>query len=540
MQSLVEPLMGLMGGGGDSSGGDLDFDLSELSQNLTFEDSYDDFRRSVEDNMKDLFPGGLWLGDSNSDPTLAFRGNGFLAGSLIALNVLDVLLTNQTIVTQFEAFDIPWAPMTGDSLQLVAYMCIALTLAPGFLALYPNMERLHLVRGLEYSNGVRALPLWSAYTLFDVGFGLLSAAILTIIWVATSDVWYHIGYVFLIMLLYSLASTLLGYVIGLFAKGQLATFGWVTGIQAITFVGYLVGYMATMTFAPVPRIDSLFLIINFTISLIAPIGSVVRALFVTLNILSTTCDGEEISSNPGAMTLYGGPIVYLIGQSLVYFVILIIVDSGSFGSWFRRAVAPSKKAAPANPLPTNDEEVARSQDPLMVTNLKKSFKPAFKKRLTAVDDVTFGVGRGEVYALLGPNGAGKSTTISVIRGDIPPDRGGGDVIVEHKSVTHDLAGARSHLGVCPQFDPMDRMTVREHLDFYARVRGVPDVKYNVSAVLSAVGLRPFADRMAHTLSGGNKRKLSLGIALMGNPTVVLLDEPSSGLDGLWPKITQSN
>lgn len=537
MQSLVEPLMGLIGGGGgDDSGSGLDIDLSELSQNLTFEDSYDDFRRSVEDNMKDLFPGGLWLGDSNSDPTLAFRGNGFLAGSMIALNVLDVLLTNQTIVTQFEAFDIPWAPMTGDSLQLVAYMCIALTLAPGFLALYPNMERLHLVRGLEYSNGVRALPLWSAYTVFDVGFGLLSAAILTIIWVATSDVWYHIGYVFLIMLLYSVASTLLGYVIGLFAKGQLATFGWVTGIQAITFVGYLVGYMATMTFAPVPRIDSLFLIINFTISLIAPIGSVVRALFVTLNILSTTCDGEQISDNPGAMTLYGGPIVYLIGQSLVYFAILIIVDSGSFGSWFRRAVAPSKKSAPTTSSPTNDEEVAREQDPLMVTNLKKSFKPAFKKRLTAVDDVTFGVGRGEVYALLGPNGAGKSTTISVIRGDIPPDRGGGDVTVEHKSVTHDLAGARSHLGVCPQFDPMDRMTVREHLEFYARVRGVPDVKYNVSAVLSAVGLRPFSERMAHTLSGGNKRKLSLGIALMGNPTVVLLDEPSSGLDAAAKRI----
>jgi ABC-type multidrug transport system ATPase subunit len=74
------------------------------------------------------------------------------------------------------------------------------------------------------------------------------------------------------------------------------------------------------------------------------------------------------------------------------------------------------------------------------------------------------------------------------------------------------------------------MTVREHLAFYARVRGVSDVEHNVTAVLSAVGLQAFQYRMAHTLSGGNKRKLSLGIALMGNPTVVLLDEPSSGLD----------
>jgi ABC-type multidrug transport system ATPase subunit len=169
-------------------------------------------------------------------------------------------------------------------------------------------------------------------------------------------------------------------------------------------------------------------------------------------------------------------------------------------------------------------------------NLKKSFKPLFKKRLTAVEDVTFDVRRGEVFALLGPNGAGKSTTISLIRGDIAPDRNGGDVLVEGKSVTHDLAGARSQLGVCPQFDPMDKMTVREHLEFYARVRGVSDVQYNVRAVLRAVGLAPFASRMAHTLSGGNKRKLSLGIALMGNPTVVLLDEPSSGLDAAAKRI----
>ncbi|MBE3110821.1 MAG: ATP-binding cassette domain-containing protein, partial [Acidobacteria bacterium] len=410
---VLEPLTALLGAGGSGSGGGgSDIDVGDLAQNLVLEDSFDGFKRSVKDEMKDLFPGGLWLGDDNSQPTLAFSANGFLAGSMIALNVFDALLSNQTIATQYEAFEVAWAPMTGSSLQLVTYMCIVLALAPGFIALYPNMERLQLVRGLEYSNGVRPVPLWSAYTLFDVAIGLVAAALTTVIWVAASDVWYHIGYVFLILFLYAIASTLLGYVLGLFAKGQLATFGWVTGLQAITFVGYLIGYMATMSYAPVTRVDGLFLILHFTISLLAPIGSVVRALFVTLNILSTTCDGEQISTNPGGMTLYGGPILYLFAQSAVYFAILIVVDSGSFGSWFRRAVAPSKKT-PASAQAANDEEVAREQDPLMVTNLKKSFKPLFEKPLTAVDDVTFGVRRGEVFALLGPNGAGKSTTISV-------------------------------------------------------------------------------------------------------------------------------
>lgn len=77
---------------------------------------------------------------------------------------------------------------------------------------------------------------------------------------------------------------------------------------------------------------------------------------------------------------------------------------------------------------------------------------------------------------------------------------------------------------------MDALTVTEHLQFYARVRGVSDVEHNVRAVIQAVSLQNFASRMAAQLSGGNKRKLSLAIALMGNPAVLLLDEPSSGMD----------
>jgi ATP-binding cassette subfamily A (ABC1) protein 3 len=171
------------------------------------------------------------------------------------------------------------------------------------------------------------------------------------------------------------------------------------------------------------------------------------------------------------------------------------------------------------------------EDGLRVTHLTKTFK-----KNTAVDNVSFGIKRGEVFALLGPNGAGKSTTISLIRGDIKPSRNGGDVFVEEVSVIKNLADARANLGVCPQFDALDHMTVREHLEFYAKVRGIPDVQHNVTSVLQAVGLESFSTRMAHALSGGNKRKLSLGIALMGNPTVVLLDEPSSGLDAASKRI----
>jgi ATP-binding cassette subfamily A (ABC1) protein 3 len=83
---------------------------------------------------------------------------------------------------------------------------------------------------------------------------------------------------------------------------------------------------------------------------------------------------------------------------------------------------------------------------------------------------------------------------------------------------------------------MDQMTVMEHLKFYARIRGVLEVDHNVTEVIRAVGLQAFSSRMAAKLSGGNKRKLSLGIALIGNPTVLLLDEPSSGMDAAAKRV----
>jgi ATP-binding cassette subfamily A (ABC1) protein 3 len=124
----------------------------------------------------------------------------------------------------------------------------------------------------------------------------------------------------------------------------------------------------------------------------------------------------------------------------------------------------------------------------------------------------------------------------MIRGDTRPTGRSSDILVEDRSIITHRAAARTNLGVCPQHDAMDQMTAVEHLRFYARARGVPDVEDNVAQVIHAVGLEPFKTRMAGKLSGGNKRKLSLGIALMGNPSVILLDEPSSGMDAASKRI----
>lgn len=169
-----------------------------------------------------------------------------------------------------------------------------------------------------------------------------------------------------------------------------------------------------------------------------------------------------------------------------------------------------------------------SKTGLRVLHLSKSFN----KTTRAVDDLSFKVSPSEIFALLGPNGAGKSTAISLIRGDIPPSRPShqSSILVDSASVLTQRATARATLGVCPQFDASDTLTVTESLHFYARVRGVANPAHNIEEVIAAFGLEPYRHRLAQKLSGGTKRKLSIAIAMIGNPSVLLLDEPSSGLD----------
>ncbi|KAI0003601.1 P-loop containing nucleoside triphosphate hydrolase protein [Xylariaceae sp. FL0662B] len=539
--SLFLPvLQGQPNGTSNGSNGSSSNVASSFFQSLHLVNSLSEFNTFVEQRRKDVKPAGIWLGDANSPPTITYEADyGDVYSAAFGLNFLDIMLTNTSIATAYAPFDVPWNPSTGDSLQLMVYIGLAFSAYPAFFGLYPNIERRRNVRDLQYSNGVRSLPLWLAYTIFDFAIVLVSSAIAIAIYAAMSDVWYEVGYLFLIFILYGLASTLLSYVISLFATNQLSTYAFAAAGQAVGFLIYLIAYLCVITFTPVTETDESIIIVHFVVSAFIPVGSLIRSLFVALNLFSTTCDDDQIQSNPGAITAYGGPILYLVLQSVLLFGFLLWHDSGAGRSLINRIT--QKAITPDRDPAASDEEIAnelvrvtstpQEKDGLRVLHLTKSFG-----KNTAVENVTFGVQHGEVFALLGPNGAGKSTTISLIRGDIQPSLNGGDVFVENTSVTRRRAAARAYLGVCPQFDAIDSMTVLEHLRFYARIRGVPDIEHNVQAVLRAVGLEAFSTRMAHALSGGNKRKLMLGIGLMGNPSVVLLDEPSSGLDAAAKRI----
>jgi ATP-binding cassette subfamily A (ABC1) protein 3 len=149
----------------------------------------------------------------------------------------------------------------------------------------------------------------------------------------------------------------------------------------------------------------------------------------------------------------------------------------------------------------------------------------------ACKDVSFGLNFGDCFALLGVNGAGKTSTFKMLTGEVVPTKGD-SFIVSHNVLTN-FSEARKQIGYCPQFDAIfGLMTVREHLEFYAMIKKIPTrlVQDLIRKQIKDMNLEQYENKNAGTLSGGNKRKLSVAMSMIGNPPVVFLDEPSAGMD----------
>jgi len=153
------------------------------------------------------------------------------------------------------------------------------------------------------------------------------------------------------------------------------------------------------------------------------------------------------------------------------------------------------------------------------------------KPLLAVESVSFGLNEGECFTLLGVNGAGKSTTFKSLTNEIEPTAGA--IHIAGFDVQKNFNKARKMMGYCPQTNPIfDTMSVEEHIEYYARIKGVHSTfrKEQVELTISELGLTDSRKKLAGDLSGGNKRKLAVAMAVVGRPPIILLDEPSAGMD----------
>jgi ABC-type multidrug transport system ATPase subunit len=176
----------------------------------------------------------------------------------------------------------------------------------------------------------------------------------------------------------------------------------------------------------------------------------------------------------------------------------------------------------------------------------KGLRKVYDSKKIAVHDLYFSVRNGECFGFLGINGAGKSTTLEILSGDLFPSSG--TAILGGLDILKEQLKVRRLIGYCPQSDALfPLLSAREHLSLFARIKGVPEKELGslVNALMESLALsKNDVDRPSKFYSGGNKRKLSVGISLIGDPPIVFLDEPSSGVDPLsrrfmWKLISET-
>jgi ABC-2 type transport system ATP-binding protein len=163
---------------------------------------------------------------------------------------------------------------------------------------------------------------------------------------------------------------------------------------------------------------------------------------------------------------------------------------------------------------------------LNATNLRKTFGD-----LVAVDDVSLAIGRGELVGLLGPNGAGKTTTVAMIAGLITPNRG--EITVDGRRLGGDTNPGKRRIGLVPQDLALyDELSARANLEFFGALYNLSGSTLNdaIRSTLTLVGLAERERDLVRTFSGGMKRRLNLAAGLLHDPDILLLDEPTVGVD----------
>mmetsp|Transcript_3366 Transcript_3366/g.4864 ORF Transcript_3366/g.4864 Transcript_3366/m.4864 type:complete len:1961 (-) Transcript_3366:133-6015(-) len=273
-----------------------------------------------------------------------------------------------------------------------------------------------------------------------------------------------------------------------------------------------------------------------------------RALLSVINIETYKFleEDQTISVWDDAVIMWD--IIFLILECFIYIFLAIQIDIYStnpkFVSTVRSILTCSWLCGPKEldqgitaALP-DDEDVEREaervqsgdaiDDLIVVDQLTKQY-PNGK---LAVNNVSYGIPRGECFGLLGINGAGKTSSMAMLTAEFPPTSG--DASLAGFSVTKEPEKTRRLIGYCPQFDAhFTNMSGREHVELYASIKGIPlDMVKEAAAIkLQEVGLSEFdSDRLSMGYSGGMKRKLSVACATIGQPQIVFLDEPSTGMD----------
>ncbi|KAB1273294.1 Retinal-specific ATP-binding cassette transporter [Camelus dromedarius] len=437
------------------------------------------------------------------------------------------------------------------SVDAVVAICVifAMSFVPASFVLYLIQERVNKARHLQFISGVSPTTYWLTNFLWDIMNYSVSAALVVGIFIGFQKKAYtspdSLPALVALLMLYGWAVIPMMYPASFLfdvpstAYVALSCANLFIGINssAITFILELFENNQTLLWFNAMLRKLLIIFPHFCLG---------RGL-IDLALSQAVTDvyarfGEEHSSNPFQWDLIGKNLVAMAAEGVVYFLLTLLIQHQFFFSpW---TTQPAKE-----PIIDEDDDVAEERqrvtsggnktDILRLNELTKVRErvPAWFIPAPPAQQWTGCVWESALgrwcFGLLGVNGAGKTTTFKMLTGDTTVTSG--DATVAGKSILTNISDVHRSMGYCPQFDAVDDLlTGREHLYLYARLRGVPaeEIKRVTDWSIQSLGLSLYADRLAGTYSGGNKRKLSTAIALIGCPPLVLLVRATETTQGL--------
>uniref|UniRef100_A0A8C3II77 P-type phospholipid transporter n=1 Tax=Chrysemys picta bellii TaxID=8478 RepID=A0A8C3II77_CHRPI len=425
------------------------------------------------------------------------------------------------------------------SVDVLVSICVifAMSFVPASFVVFLIQERVSKAKHLQFISGVKPVIYWLANFVWDMCNYVVPATLVIIIFICFQQKSYvsssNLPALALLLLLYGWSITPLMYPASFVFKIPSTAYVVLTSVNL--FIG-INGSVAT------------FVLELFTNNKLNNINEILKSVFLIFphfclgrglidmvknQAMADALErfGENRFVSPLSWDLVGRNLFAMAVEGAVFFLITVLIQ-------YRFFIKPRPVSAKLPPVNDEDEDVTRERQRIIsgggqsdILEIKELTKIYRMKRKPAVDRICVGIPPGECFGLLGVNGAGKSSTFKMLTGDT--DVTGGEAYLKGNSILSNIQGVHQNMGYCPQFDAINELlTGREHLEFFALLRGVPEKEVCQVGewAIRKLGLVKYGEKYAGNYSGGNRRKLSTAIALIGSPPVVFLDEPTTGMD----------
>ena len=432
----------------------------------------------------------------------------------------------------------------GNSL-VIFFVAIAFSLIPANFVTIIVKEKLNNSKHLMRVSGINIASYWIVNFIFElVKYYFTCGICLLLLWAFD----FYKDYLYILYLIYGPAMVSMTYVLSFLFSSES---GAQNGIILLNFLIGALGSTVILLLRLLDNVKNVAKIIQYIISLL-PSFCFNFGYTLILNkfmILMVEYDNWYLLEDDFILKKFNlllGPILYLVIEFVVYTFILILIENFSYhssevsDSRIKTNIDDSKVLKEIEVANKETEQIGvtdengrtnKKEFSVRIKNLQKYYSNGCCSQTQAIKNMSFCVEPGECFGLLGLNGAGKTTTFKCITQELSPSHG--KIYINGRDMRNHFSELSSIFGYCPQFDAIfEYMSVYENLEFYGKIKGIkPDYLHKViMAMIEEMSLGEFTNKIAGRLSGGNKRKLTVAISFLCNPPIVLLDEPSTGMD----------